>query len=195
MWRPVSEDTGCRILKRESAEEKMKNAKTQIRRRSTVALQGRIEWRSAWIRIVTAVFLGLVVPLNYGCRPSSEASPSGERTESEVDSSSDMGIEVKGLRLSASGYMLDFRFRVTDPDRAAGFFGKGIDTYLIDPESGARLIVPRPPKVGALRQNTDPPIQGRIYFVMFANPGRFIQSGKKVTVVMGETEIRDIMVQ
>lgn len=115
--------------------------------------------------------------------------------DSPADDSTDLGIEVKGLRLSASGYMLDFRFQVTDPEKAAGLFGKGITNYLVDPETGARFIVPRPPKVGSLQQNSGIPIKNKTYYIMFANPGRFLKPGKKVVVVMGTTEIKDIVVQ
>ncbi|MBN1819042.1 MAG: hypothetical protein JW828_16905 [Sedimentisphaerales bacterium] len=115
--------------------------------------------------------------------------------ESQPADSKDLGIEVKGLYLSAAGYMLDFRFHVTDPDKANVLFGKGITNYLVDPETGARLIVPKPPKVGSLQQNSGTPRKDRTYFILFANPGRFIQHGKKVTVVMGDTEIEDVVVQ
>ncbi len=151
---------------------------------------------AGWLTAVS-ILLASILVLNAGCQAPSESSRTMavSAPNAPADASTDLGIEVKGLRLSASGYMLDFRFQVTDPEKAAGLFGKGITNYVLDPETGARLIVPRPPKVGSLQQNSGIPIKNKTYFVMFANPGRFIKPGKKVVVVMGTTEIKDIMVQ
>ncbi|MBN1123587.1 MAG: hypothetical protein JXA82_01170 [Sedimentisphaerales bacterium] len=153
-----------------------------------------------WIQIGISFLMGIVLLWSQGCQ-SPSASRQTEflsRTAEEahrINDAQDLGIEVKGIYLSAAGYMLDFRFYVTDPDKAAVIFGDEITNYLIDQESGARLIVPKPPKVGSLQQNSGIPRKDRTYFIMFANPGRLIQSGKKVTVVMGETEIKDMVVQ
>ncbi len=105
------------------------------------------------------------------------------------------GVEVKGLNLSAAGYMLDFRFMVVDPDKAAAIFGPEVENTVIDQQSGAKLIVPAPPKVGSMRQNKETPRKDKTYFVMFANPGRFIKRGDKVTVVLGPMELKDVVVQ
>jgi len=105
------------------------------------------------------------------------------------------GVEVKGLNLSAAGYMLDFRFMVVDPDKAAAIFGPEIENTVIDQQSGAKFIVPAPPKVGSMRQNKETPRKDKTYFVMFANPGRFIKRGDKVTVVLGPMELKDVVVQ
>lgn len=104
------------------------------------------------------------------------------------------GIQVESIRVSAEGYMLDFRYRVVDKTKAEDLFSKDMKPYIIDQKSGARLIVPSPPKVGSLSQTSNPPVEGKIYFILFANPGRIVKSGDKVTVVVGDMEIKDISV-
>jgi hypothetical protein len=37
--------------------------------------------------------------------------------------------------------------------------------------------------------------QGRIYGALFANPGRFVHAGDRVTVVMGEFRAEHLVVQ
>jgi len=106
-----------------------------------------------------------------------------------------LGIEVEGLRLSAAGYMLDFRYRVLDPVKAAPLLDRKIQPYLLDEASGARLAVPDSPKVGRLRTTSrNKVIPGRNYYILFANPGRYLQAGSKVTLVAGDARISDLTV-
>lgn len=105
------------------------------------------------------------------------------------------GVEIESVRLTAAGYMLDFRYRVTDDEKAKGFMGRKVRPHLIDQDSGATVIVPAPGKLGALKQTSSVPVEDKTYFVMFANPGRFIKQGNKVTVVIGDFEACDIMVE
>lgn len=106
-----------------------------------------------------------------------------------------LGIEVEGIRLSAAGYMLDFRYRVLDPVKAAPLLDRKIQPYLLDEASGARLAVPDAPKVGRLRTTSrNKVIPGRNYYILFANPGRYLQAGSKVTLVAGDARISDLTV-
>lgn len=107
------------------------------------------------------------------------------------------GIKVQSLRLSAAGTMLDFRYQIVDPDKAVTMVDRTNKPYLIDQASGLKVNVPSPAKLGPLRA-TDKygkPKVGRTYFVLFGNPGRFIKSGSKVTVVIGEFRAEDLVVQ
>jgi hypothetical protein len=104
------------------------------------------------------------------------------------------GIEIIGVYLSAAGYMLDFRYRIIDSERARGFADRSVKPYLIDQAAGTRTYVPNPPKVGRLQQTSRNPAAGRIHFVLFANPGRFIKPGARVTLVFGDCEIKDVVV-
>ncbi|MBN1918058.1 MAG: hypothetical protein JW889_09130 [Verrucomicrobia bacterium] len=107
------------------------------------------------------------------------------------------GVEIVGVWRSAGGYMLDFRYRVIDAEKAAPLLtrGPGIRPYLIDQASGAQLGLASSPKVGPLRQTTQVPTVGRVYFAIFANPGGMVASGNKVTVVIGDFRAEDLVVQ
>lgn len=117
-------------------------------------------------------------------------STAGDAAEIEKE----WGIQILSMRLSAGGYMLDFRYRVTDPEKAAPLFGRKIKPKLIDQASGATFMVPEPPKVGALRQ-TRTPKAGKNYFIIFANPGNYVKKGNKVTVAMGEFKAENLVVE
>jgi hypothetical protein len=104
------------------------------------------------------------------------------------------GIEIVAIRESAAGYMLDFRYKVLDPAKAAPLFERKNNPYLIDEVTGAKFLVPNPPKTGPLR-TTYPPKAGRTYFMFFANPGKYIKPGSRVTVVVGDFRADGLVVQ
>ncbi len=142
------------------------------------------------------VVLGLLVVF-AGCRHDHEPEAAAPATP-PADAAGPLdqyGVEVKGLNLSAAGYMLDFRFMVVDPEKAAAIFGPEIENTVIDQQSGAKLIVPAPPKVGSMRQNKEAPRKDKTYFLLFANPGRLVKQGDRVTVVLGPMEVKDVVVQ
>lgn len=104
------------------------------------------------------------------------------------------GVEVIGIRQTAAGHMLEFRYRVIDPAMAKPLFVRRTKPVLVDEASGAEFVVPTPPKTGALR-NSDPPLAGHTYWMFFTNPGRFVKPGNRVSVVIGDFRAEGIVVQ
>jgi hypothetical protein len=107
------------------------------------------------------------------------------------------GIQVEGLRLTAAGAMLDFRYRVVDPQRAAPILDGRVKPYLLDEAHASKLGVPDTPVLGRIRQTSrnNKILTDRTYFIMFGNPGKAVQSGDKVTLLLGEVKITDLTVQ
>ena len=103
------------------------------------------------------------------------------------------GIEIESMTLTASGYMLDFRYRVLDARKARPIFERKTKPILKDDATGVEVAVPVPPKTGALRSSNDPKA-GRTYFMFFANPARFIKAGSAVTVTIGPVRISGLRV-
>lgn len=135
-------------------------------------------------------FLGLVALLAAGC-----AATPDQAALTPPEAAEDPGIRVESLRLTAADYMLDLRFRITDPERAAPFFSRKTELQLVDPVSGARLAVPNTPKLGRLRQVARKDMPDRSYFVLFANPGRYLKAGTRVTLVAGNTPVAGLTVE
>lgn len=144
-------------------------------------------WNTITARAAAAWVLGLA--LASGCatsRPVAHAAAAG----------SDCGIHVEALRLSAAGYILDFRYRVLDPDRAAPLLDGKQRPYLLDGK-GAKLGVPDTPILGSLRQTSR---NGKVnlahsYFMLFANPGKYLQPGDRVTLVAGDVKLPGLTVE
>ena len=105
------------------------------------------------------------------------------------------GINIVAIRLSAKGYMLDFRYKVVDPKKSLPIFDPKINPYIIDQASGAKCFVPSAPKTGSLRQKTRNPETNRDYFILFSNPGRLVKAGNKVTLVIGDFKAENLTVE
>lgn len=121
--------------------------------------------------------------------------PKTDRPQAPSDLEDQWGVRVVSLRRTAAGHMLDFRFRVVDPEKAAALLRRQDNAYLIDQSSGKKLAVPRMPKVGALRPSALKPEAGRIYFILFNNTGDLVQSGNRVTIVSGDFRAEHLVVE
>ncbi len=146
---------------------------------------------SQWTRLLfllaplgAAVFMGCAAP--QGGLPKN---PPGASAAVE----NQWGIHMEGIRLTAQGHLVDFRYRVLDPNKAEALMRRGDEAYLIDQASGTRLSVPLT-KVGQLRGTGTKPAAGRVYAVMF-NSGGIISPGSPVTVVLGDFRAENLTVE
>lgn len=139
----------------------------------------------------------IVAVLIAGCAtaPTAPSSSSGqERAVRAASIGESAGVEVVSLRKTVAGRMLDFRFRVIDPEKAAPLLSRGTSAYILDPATGAKMPVPNT-KIGNMRQTTLKPEKGRVYFMFFDAAGQQVKSGDKVTVVIGEHRFQNLTVQ
>ena len=127
--------------------------------------------------------------------PASVPPPAPETPAAAASPEERWGIQVDSIKLSAAGYMLDFRYRVLDAEKASPVLNRRVKPFLVVDASGARLMVPNTPKLGLLRQVASGTSPDRTYFMLFANPGKAVQPGSKVSLVMGDMKIEDIAVQ
>jgi hypothetical protein len=105
------------------------------------------------------------------------------------------GIQIASLRMSAAGRIVDFRYRVLDPEKAALLGDRNVKPVLIDQATNRKLAVPVAPKIGSLRQTSVKLAAGRIYFVLFSNSEQVIRSGSKVTVAIGDFRAENLTVE
>lgn len=105
------------------------------------------------------------------------------------------GIEVASLRMSGNGHLIDFRYRVFDPDKAALLGDPKYKPCLTDQATGTKMSVPNTSKLGPLRQTASRLEPGKIYFMLFANSGKLVKSGSKVSVVIGDFRAENLTVE
>ena len=127
--------------------------------------------------------------------PATARQPESEPTPEQPPVEQQWGMEIQSLRLSAADTMLDFRYRVTDPDKVHELLKRGLKPYLLDKATGVKMNVPSSPKIGPLRTTALKPQKDRTYYVMFANHGRLVKRGTVVDIVIGDFVAKDIAVQ
>lgn len=120
-----------------------------------------------------------------------------DRASAESSPESVYGIRVDGLHLSAHGYILDLRYRVLDPDKAAALLDAKNKVYLLDESHGAKLGVPQSPKIGGMRQTSRNHVvyTDRDYFILFVNPGRVVRPGDTLKLAVGDSKLAELKVQ
>ncbi len=131
------------------------------------------------------------LPLCQGC--ASHVKP--DSRVDEAGSVAKLGIRPVAIRLTAADNMIDFRYRVVDPEKSLPMFNRQIATYLLDQGSGDRFAVPTDTKLGPLRSSSRDPVAGKEYFIFFVNPGKVLKRGSRVTVVIGDMKIEDLTVE
>jgi hypothetical protein len=148
--------------------------------------------------VVTLLLGGMLGLLLTGCAttdatPGRSADPVPRAARSVLRER--WGIEVTSLHLSANGRMVDFRYRVLDPKKAALLGDRNVKATLTDLATGAVLRVPSFPKTGSMRQTAMTMQAGRIYFMLFANTGMPVKTGSRVTVTIGDFKAENLIVQ
>jgi hypothetical protein len=104
------------------------------------------------------------------------------------------GAEILGVRSISSGWMLEFKYRILDADKAALLNEKRARAFIIDEATDTRLSVPAMENIGELRQAPRPE-PGRIYYILFGNPGQLVKKGGHVDVVVGRFRADGIIVE
>lgn len=110
----------------------------------------------------------------------------------------DWGVKLFGIRWTASGYMLEMKLRVLDPQKAFPLLKREARRYLIVEKDGAVLEIPFTQKLGSLRSTVRSSNMVRDdtnYIALFANPGKHVKPGDKVTLVIGNFIAENISVQ
>jgi hypothetical protein len=160
---------------------------------------------SGGLYILRSIVIACVVTVVAGCATQSQqAAEQAARQQSISDQQiaarqlqieEQWGVEIQSVRLTAAEYMLDFRYRVLDVDKAAPILDRHIKPHVIVERSGAKLQVPISSKLGPLRQAQTDPQAGRNYYAFFANPGRHVKRGDLITVVVGDFTVEHLAVE
>jgi hypothetical protein len=94
------------------------------------------------------------------------------------------GIDALSVKVVESGEIIRFSWHVLDADKAKVLSDKKAEPALVDPQLGVSLVVPSMENIGQLRQ-TQPPEEGKSYWMAFSNKGRLVKRGHRINVVIG----------
>jgi len=132
-------------------------------------------------------------------------SAGGEDEQSRRLAEDALGVRVLHVALTAGGGMVDVRYRVTNPEKAA-LLGAGsheITTpeeianspLLIDEASGYAVMEARLHQMGRVQKQRGAPQAGLTYFILFSNTGGLIKPGSKVALAVGDARLEHLSVE
>ncbi len=116
--------------------------------------------------------------------------PAGASSDLKPVEWSDWGIEPIHARVTANGYMIEFRYKVVDPEKAVILSDRKQFPYMLSMKSRAKLSVPYFPTVGFIKSNRRFLHPGRNYSAMFSNEGTHLLRGDTVRI-----QVRDQLSQ
>jgi len=151
--------------------------------------------RGIFHRIITVLLSALLIAASFlisGC--ASLSTDQSVKTAEKPDAEAQWGIRIVSIRLTAAGHMLDFRYKVVDPEKASTLLDRRNKSYLVHQNTGVKMTVPRT-RLGPLRQTAVKPVAGKDYFILFGNMGEVVKQGDKVTVVVGVVRAENLIVE
>jgi hypothetical protein len=155
-------------------------------------MHGRIEYAGTQLPLkVFFILIGCAIaflPFLPGWAEEPDSTDTGAPVE-EI-----YGVSIVGIKLSGNGYLVDFRYRVIDPGKAAVLFDRKATPYLVDQASGLKSTVPTGPRMGALRAKGTP-VAGKTYFILFSNGKKVVKKGSIVDVVIGDFKAEGLIVE
>ena len=123
---------------------------------------------------------------------SSEVSANEMSAAQNVSVEEKWGVRIIGARLTANSYMIDFRYKVIDAEKASHLMDRNAKPYMID-EANSAKVAGADSSMGSLRSKGT--AVNRNYFVLFGNPGGAIKPGSKVTIVIGDFKVEHLAVE
>ena len=100
------------------------------------------------------------------------------------------GVRIVYVALTGGGGLIDLRFQVVDPSKAAIVHDNANPPAIVDEATGlvaASLLMGH--------SHSDPFHAGQTYYLVFENPGNLVQRGSTVSVLLGDAQVDDVVVQ
>ena len=102
----------------------------------------------------------------------------------------DYGLQILHIAVTAAGGMIEFRFKILDPEKARQFFKDPHQTpTLVADDSGATLNAPHH-MAGNVRLQKD-----AVGFILYPNVRNAIKAGRSVSAVFGDVRVEPIKAQ
>ncbi|UQX88813.1 hypothetical protein M6D93_02140 [Jatrophihabitans telluris] len=100
------------------------------------------------------------------------------------------GVRITRVDVTGGGGLIDLRYQVLDPDRAAALHDTATPPALVDETSG--LVVHQ---LFMDHAHSGPYKQGVTYYYLFNDPGNWVHRGSRVTVLLGNAQVEHITVK
>ena len=141
-----------------------------------------------WGLPILIIVIGLI--LYFLPRLSSQAAPENAPVPLSAGIEAQYGIRISQVAVTADGGMVDFRYVVTDPDKAASFALDATSTPLLVAQ-GSKVVVSETSPMShkqALHAGTT-------YFLLYRNAGGSIKPQSYITVSLGKLKLERVPVR
>jgi hypothetical protein len=99
------------------------------------------------------------------------------------------GVRLVRVAVSGGGGLVDVRYQVVDPEKAAALHEPGTPPAVVDEQSGLVL------RDLYLNHAHNGPMKAAVtYYLVFENPGGWIRRGSTVTVLLGDAQVDHVVV-
>jgi hypothetical protein len=100
------------------------------------------------------------------------------------------GVKITQVAVTGDGGLIDLRYQVIDPDKAATLHNTQKPPAVVDEQTG---VVVHDLFMG--HSHSDPFAFGETYYLVFDNPGNLVRRGAYVTVLLGDAEVDHVLVR
>jgi hypothetical protein len=100
------------------------------------------------------------------------------------------GVRVVMVAITGGGGLLDLRYQVVDPDKAAAVHDAETPPVIIDEDTGLVInsLLMGHAHTGGFKA-------GVTYYLIFENPGNLIERGTTVSILLGDAQLEHIAVR
>lgn len=100
------------------------------------------------------------------------------------------GVKIVYVAITGGGGLIDLRYQVIDPDKANAVHDENYPPTIVDETTGlvVNQLLMGHSHSGAFNA-------GQTYYLIFENPGNIVQSGNKVSVLLGDAEVDHVEVK
>jgi hypothetical protein len=161
---------------------------------SRFRLPGRIQIAGFLAGVVIAAGIGLLalwLPQRSSAGPSAVPPPAWQRpTVSESGLAERSGVRLVRVAVTGGGGLLDLRYQVVDPNKAAAVHEARTPPAIIDEHTG--LVLNRLLMGHAHHGQLKPAVS---YYLIFENTGNWVRRGSEVTVLLGDAQVEHVVVK
>jgi hypothetical protein len=143
------------------------------------------------LAIVLSLARGDVPWLHSGGSASSNLAARWQRPAvSDAGLAARSGVRIVHVALTGGGGLLDLRFQVLDPAKAAALHDRARPPALVSEDNG---VVANELLMG--HEHTGSFHGGQSYYFVFTNPGNLIERDSRVMVLLGDASVRHVRVR
>jgi hypothetical protein len=153
---------------------------------ASVSLPTRRLPRFAWLMLAALLIVGVA---GGGFLAANRPAPLPGQSASEALIAEKWGIKIEHIAVLADGGLIDFRFKVLDPDKSAALFELATRPVMVVESTGKRVDSLYHPPHG---HNI---VAGQSQYFIYNNSYGAIKSGTPVSVVLGDLRLEHVVAQ